>query len=458
MRNGGGNLKRHSGRGVSAETGNEMKAVLTNLGTFGDVYHLMILASELERHGHKTLLAVSPAFETQVKRAGFAFAPVGPDIQAALQTIISTRVEMREFFKSVEEIRRFFAPIADALPQMFTDLQAICREAEVLIAGSTQPVARMIHELSGVPYVAVHFAPPGASTEPTLQQARLAMTNPVRQQVGLPPLLDATTAFASPQLTLYAMSRHVIPRWATWPAHYHITGFLYSDDPLWKPERPLVEFLAAGEAPILVSFGSMTHADPARLTDLLLEAIRLTGRRAILQQGWSGLAQGALPPHVFLVGFAPHGWLFPHAACVVHHGGTGTMGAVFRAGVPQVLVPHLADQPIWAELAHGLNCAGPGVPYTDLTAERLAQAIQTTVADPKYRQAAAALGEKVRAEQGASKARQLIEDLVGRCGLTEKESVWPERLAQGNGADAQVRRDRRINYQHRQRARRREGD
>ncbi len=433
-----------------------MKAVLTNLGTFGDIYHLIILAAELERHGHKTLLAVSPAFETQVKRAGFVFAPVGPDIQAALQNIISTRIEMREFFKSVEAIRQFFAPIADALPQMLTDLQAICRDAEVLIAGSTQPVARMIHELSGLPYVAVHFAPPGASTEPTLQQARLAMTNPVRKQVGLPPLQDPTTAFASPQLTLYAMSRHVIPRWATWPAHYHITGFLYFDDPAWKPEPPLVEFLAAGEAPIVISFGSMTHGDPALLTDLLLEAIRLTGRRAIIQQGWSGLAQESLPPNVFPLGFAPHGWLFPRAACVAHHGGTGTIGAAFRAGAPQVLVPHLADQPIWAELAHGLNCAGPGVPYAELTAERLAQTIMTTLADSKYRQAAAALGEKVRAEQGASKARQLIEDLVERCGLKEKEAVSPERLSEGDGAEAQARMDRLKNYQQRQRARRRD--
>jgi hypothetical protein len=33
--------------------------------------------------------------------------------------------------------------------------------------------------------------------------------------------------------------------------------------------------------------------------------------------------------------FAPHEWLFPRVVCAVHHGGAGTTGAAFRAGVPQ---------------------------------------------------------------------------------------------------------------------------
>ncbi len=423
-----------------------MRAVLTNLGTWGDIHPMLALAAELQRHGHEAILAVSPAFETQIKRSGFAFAPVGPDIQAALQNIVSTRVEMAEFFKSADDIRNFFAPIAAALPQMLADLQALSRNADVLVAGPTQPAARIIHELSGLPFVAVYLNPPGAGTEPRLQQARLAMVNPLRQQVGLPPLRDPTTAFASLQLTLYAMSRHVISRWATWPDHYHLTGYFYFDDPLWQPDPALVEFLAAGEAPVVISFGSMAHGDPTQTTDLLLEAIQLTGRRAIIQQGWSGLAQRALPPTVFPLGFAPHSWLFPQTACVVHHGGAGTTGAVFRAGIPHVFVPHLADQPLWAELARGLNCAAPGVPYAELTAERLAQVIRLTLAEPNYRQAAAALGEKIRAEQGVSKARQLIESLVERCGLQAEESESP--------AAAQAKLDRRKSYQQRERAKR----
>ena len=36
--------------------------------------------------------------------------------------------------------------------------------------------------------------------------------------------------------------------------------------------------------------------------------------------------------------FAPHEWLFPRVVCAVHHGGAGTTGAAFRAGVPQARI------------------------------------------------------------------------------------------------------------------------
>ena len=39
---------------------------------------------------------------------------------------------------------------------------------------------------------------------------------------------------------------------------------------------------------------------------------------------------------VYLVDFIPHGWLLPRVAVVAHHGGAGTTGAAFKAGVPQV--------------------------------------------------------------------------------------------------------------------------
>jgi sterol 3beta-glucosyltransferase len=249
------------------------------------------------------------------------------------------------------------------------------------------------------------------------------MVNPIRRQYGLSPLHDVATAFASPQLNLHAMSRHVLLRPVTWPAHNHLTGYFYLDDPSWQPDPRLVEFLAAGELPVVVSFGSMAHGDPAALSDLLLAAIERVACRAIIQQGWSGLAQSALPTNVYQLGFTPHSWLFPRAACVVHHGGAGTTGAVLRAGVPHVFVPHTADQPIWAQIVSSLGCAGPTVPYTQLTVERLAEAIGATLAEPRYRQAAVALGEKIRVEGGVSKARRLIEDLVECCGLKETEPV-----------------------------------
>jgi UDP:flavonoid glycosyltransferase YjiC (YdhE family) len=49
---------------------------------------------------------------------------------------------------------------------------------------------------------------------------------------------------------------------------------------------------------------------------------------------------------VFVAEALPHDWLFPRTAAAVHHGGAGTTAAALRAGVPSVVVPFMADQPV----------------------------------------------------------------------------------------------------------------
>ena len=44
-----------------------------------------------------------------------------------------------------------------------------------------------------------------------------------------------------------------------------------------------------------------------------------------------------------------HTLLFPKMAAIVHHGGSGTTATAARAGVPQIIVPHMTDQYYFAE-------------------------------------------------------------------------------------------------------------
>ena len=85
----------------------------------------------------------------------------------------------------------------------------------------------------------------------------------------------------------------------------------------------------------------MDDQNPARLQRLVLEAIRLSGQRAIVLAGWSGLAHstaGEAAASVYFSSELPHSWLFPRVAAVVHHGGAGTTmsgAACSRTGVPE---------------------------------------------------------------------------------------------------------------------------
>ena len=428
-----------------------MRAVLTSFGTMGDTYPYLALAVELKRHGHNPILALPSYFAPLAERYGIEFTAIGPDSAQMLRDANEAVALDPTIASSKMHIEALFTPMAAALPQMFEQLRAICQNADVLISGRMQPAGRMVHELTGIPFVSVQVEHSGGGTAAT-QQIAQDFINPFRASLGLPPLDDPLVADAnSSQLALYAMSRHVIPPTRGWPSHHHVTGFFYLNTNDWQADADLVEFLAAGEPPVVFTFGSVSHDDPAELTELLLAVVAQVGCRAILQQGWSGLGQRPLPPSVYALGYLPHDWLFPHAACVVLHGGAGTTGAVLRAGVPGVFVPHVWDQPTWAELAAALGCAGAAVPFTELSVGRLAGAISTTLHTPRYAQRAAALGQAIRAEQGVTKARHLIEQFVAQLGL-ERSTVTTAPDADGEAA----LRLRRKEYLHKQRARKHE--
>ena len=156
----------------------------------------------------------------------------------------------------------------------------------------------------------------------------------------------------------------------------------------------------------------MRHPDPEAVSSVLVGAVERLGCRAVVQSGWSGLASRASSPCVhWAQGFIPHGWLFPRASCIVHHGAAGTTAAAVKAGVPSVIVPHALDQPLWAELMQACGAAACVIPGGDLTVDRLTSAIEAAL----FRHSGdrlARLAERVREEDGTGHAIELIERLL----------------------------------------------
>lgn len=209
---------------------------------------------------------------------------------------------------------------------------------------------------------------------------------------------------------LHGYSPHVCPRPADWPETAVTAGYW----PLrrsaeWTPPAALAVFLAAGSPPVYVGFGSMAGRDPARLTATVLEALRLSGRRGLLASGWGGMVTQALPDGVLAIAEAPHEWLLPQVAAVVHHGGAGTTAAGLRAGRPTVICPFFADQPFWGRRVSLLGAGPMPIPQRELSAARLAQAITTATSDARIATAAEALGERLRAERGVEDTVRWIE-------------------------------------------------
>jgi UDP:flavonoid glycosyltransferase YjiC (YdhE family) len=264
---------------------------------------------------------------------------------------------------------------------------------------------------------------------------------------------------------LFAFSPEIVPPPSDWPAHAFVTGPWFLDSPEgWAPPARLVEFFEAGEPPVYVGFGSMTAPRPEEVTRAVIEAVRKAGRRAVLSAGWGGLtasaegdraqsvrahgvsahgvsahgvsaqgasahgvsaqgasaqgasehgvrAEGVRANDILFVGDVPHGWLFPRVAGVVHHGGAGTTASAFRAGVPQMAIPFLADQPFWGHRIAQLGAGPAPLPIARLDADSLLRGLQA-MDTPAVRRAAASLGHRIRAERGAEKAVSIIERLA----------------------------------------------
>jgi sterol 3beta-glucosyltransferase len=212
--------------------------------------------------------------------------------------------------------------------------------------------------------------------------------------------------------TLLGFSQQIVPRPPDWGDNIHFTGYWQPQELEWTPPAALLRFLEAGAPPVFIGFGSMPVRDPQRITQLILTGLDLTKQRAILHAGWAGLGQTALPENVYQLGYAPYGWLFPRMAAVVHHGGSGTTGFGFWAGVPTILVPFLFDQFFWGRRILALGVGPEPVPYKKLTAERLARAIETAVTDEAIRRRAAALGQHIQQEDGVGQAVRIVRQIL----------------------------------------------
>jgi UDP:flavonoid glycosyltransferase YjiC (YdhE family) len=200
-----------------------------------------------------------------------------------------------------------------------------------------------------------------------------------------------------------------------WGEEIHVTGFWLldsADD--WAAPSGLMDFLQAGPPPVYIGFGSMSTRKPEETADLVVEALKRTGQRAILLSGWGGLQKAALPDSVFMIESIPHSWLFPRVSAVIHHGGAGTTAAGLRAGVPSIVIPFFADQPFWGRCVEELGVGPAPIPRKELTAERLAKAVQAAVTDQAMRQRAADLGSKIQAEDGIGRAVEVIQEIGGR--------------------------------------------
>jgi sterol 3beta-glucosyltransferase len=208
---------------------------------------------------------------------------------------------------------------------------------------------------------------------------------------------------------LYGISPSLLPKPADWPSNAYMCGQWVHPISNWVPPRSLDEFLAAGDAPIYIGFGSMVGFDRNALFDSIIAAVN--GRRALFYPGWSGTQGLQLPNNFLVIDDTPHDWLFPRTSLVIHHGGSGTTHSAARSGIPSVVLPFAGDQAFWAERLRILGVAPDCTSVRHIRATSLARAMDVA-RSTQMRSRAASLGEMMRTEDGLASAVKTIEVLL----------------------------------------------
>jgi UDP:flavonoid glycosyltransferase YjiC (YdhE family) len=411
-----------------------MRVLLSSVGSRGDLQPMLALGLGLRRAGHEPLIAAPPGFRTWIEQHGLRFHPVGFDIYQWSQ------LEPDLARSPLHAARRMTEKIQSEVSAQFRDLKDVVPEFDCLVNTGVNTAASSVAEKHRVPYLFAAFVPgmvPSSAHPPPILPwpamprvlnrvawegleilYRTAIGNRIdleRQAIGLPKAGRFSDLFMGSEI-LIATDPELSGRPQRPKVPFTQTGFwaYRSDDSL--PED-LERFIAAGPPPWYLGFGSVPDHSPAETTRLFVDVMQTFGARAIVSRGWANLARQPLPEGFFATSDVPHEQLFPRMAGVIHHGGSGTTHTSARAGVPQILVPHGADQFFWGRQIEKLGVGPEAIHKSRFSRERLIAAIRWTEENRDGRARAKALGERLRAVDGVGNA---IEHLERRFGVSRR--------------------------------------
>jgi len=424
-----------------------MRVLIMTYGSRGDVQPYIALGKGLKEAGHDVAVATSERFRDFVGEHGLHYGYMNDRMLSLLDTD-----QGRDLIENTNGLFQVVRQTFSMMKQVGPMQQALMEESGK-VADDFRPDLIVFHpkayggphfaEKLGVPVV---LATPIPMFVPTAESPNMGFPNlrlgawynrstyrvvnllmrvsagkyvrQWREEHGLPrqkrfDLLHTTDGRPIPVLN--AVSRHVMPQPADWPETAVMTGYWFIDSAGdWSPPTELTAFLKTGPPPVYIGFGSMVGRNPERLTRVAVDALKTAGTRGIIATGWGGLDPDQLPDSIIRIDQAPHDWLFPQVAAVVHHGGAGTTAASLRVGKPSVVVPFFGDQPFWGRRLHQLGAASRPIPQKKLTAQNLAAAIQEVTGNERIVAAAEELGRNIRNENGIQQAVTLLESFASQ--------------------------------------------
>ena len=408
-----------------------MRIVILTYGSRGDIQPFLPLSLGLMANGHSVKLATPARFKDLVEEYGINFMPLAGDPEDLSRRLNNVGYN---FIKMLRELMDHAIEIG---ADVWRQTEDACKDADLIIHTFTHAVgAHTLAREMNIPDIHVQtfpmFTPTGDYPNVAMPDLRSRSLNRlthklsekitwwtsqvgferVRRHAGLLKRklywLFEDDPFRLRTPILCAWSPSVLPASSDWSPRTHITGYYFF--PLsntYQPPGELQSFLQSGKNPVCITFGSMINRDVERIDYSVRESLKQTGNRGIILSGWSGVGNRSSKDLLYLKAI-PHDWLLPRCKLVIHHGGAGTTSAGLRAGIPNIVVPFIADQPFWGKRVHAIGVGPKPILVKNLSVESLTKAIAEAESD-SLRERAQLIGQKIRTEDGVDEAVRLIE-------------------------------------------------
>jgi UDP:flavonoid glycosyltransferase YjiC (YdhE family) len=365
-----------------------MRILFSSKGLMGHLLPLLPFAHALKKSGNEILVATPENMAATLREEGLDHAKVDEVPNERLKEIWASAIS-----DSSEDLLtaagKLFA-YASARSALSNLRNAVGNwRPDIIVRDSAEYAASIAAAQAGIPIARV--AVNTAYTETEMLRIATAPIDFLREEAGLVP--DNGTALqAEPIFTFFPPSFERTATLANASVPFRVQTKRHS-----KGELPLPEWAHPDERPLIfITFGTLAQKSKKFpfLIRSTLQAVASLPIRALLSTGTNldFRLLGTVADNVIVRAWVRQCDIYPHAAALVCHGGSGTILAGLAHELPMVVIPIAGDQP---ENGQRIEMIGGGIVIREPDVSQIRSAISSVLFDIKFRSAAAKISKEI---------------------------------------------------------------
>ena len=392
-----------------------MKIACVILGTRGDVQPMVALSIGLMKRGHEVIVCAPPENEELVRQNNCQFVAFGPGIMKEVKDNPQKQKGGVAVKITPKQGKKLIGDQIELLPDIIKGMDLVLGAGIVV---GVQTAADIVK----IPYRFVAFYPImlGTTKEDSLKNRMMfgfgrsmmnlmmkGFINKKRARFGISPIKDVWEHWVGEQV-IVACDKELNAARTDVAFAFYQTAFMILPS---KTNLPAIveDFLYSGKPPVYIGFGSNPIPNTEKYTAMFEQVRDTTNQRLIISKGWAELP--VIDVHdILFIDEVPFELLFPRLAAVIYHGGSGTLAAVARAGIPQAAFPFMGDQFDNQKQIVKLGLGPQTCAFKKISVETISAAIKECVSNDKFKRNAVEMAQRLRNVDGVELTIQLIEE------------------------------------------------